>query len=255
MDSDSTMNGGNGFEKRQRAVLKKRPRRPEAADRSTVESISKKLTEAGCFVVVAESRGRNSLGVTMELEGGFKEFAECAQQLGIRVVFLEASVFDEEEFYSDYDSDDDDDDDDEGLVDLRTVEPKLRRFEDHLGSSSHVTAVGCFGNNCISHTEAADWFEEFVSLRDRVLAKVDTSAGERQEQRRREMEQRRNGAVRAIRALATDPEFKRTVGGGRATLQSIMAYVRENIEDARYLMQGALRDEVRTLKDKLLLSK
>jgi hypothetical protein len=257
---DSSMVTGEFEDSRPRK--KSRSRKSGPRDGTLLEDAKRTLTESGCFVAVATERTHRPEGFTLELDGDFSAFGECARELGIRVVFLVATWLQEEDFYSDeivesYDDDTgepfEEDADDDASVDLRRIEPALTKFESHIDSIAYVTAIGYFGSNRILSNATAEWFSDFSALRDRACEKGSASASERYKRRKREGEERRNDTLRTIRALSSDPQFKQFISSGRPTLQSISAYVRENVEGARYLMQGDLRDEARKLKDKSLL--
>jgi hypothetical protein len=207
------------------------------------------LSDAGLYVAKGSLIDRNTSGCTIDLEGGFEQFAECARELEIHVAFLEGLTFDEEDFCSDYDAPEDA----EPMVDLREINPELRKFEAHLGSICVVTAIAFFGDNRISYSDSIDWFKKYGELRDEALAELDASASQRQEQSERERQARQETAVHAIRGLSNDPEFKRFMSSSRQTLQSIAAYVQEKVEGVADLRPSVLRDEARHLRDKHLL--
>jgi hypothetical protein len=213
------------------------------------EKTTKALTDAGLFVAKG-GIGRKSEGSTFALDGDLAEFTACALKLGIQVVFLEPLFVDEDDFLGATAIDDD-----EQSVDLRAIEPKLRDFEKYMDCCEMVEIVGCFGNNYLSFIETTAWAKEMHAFREKAIACVDASSGEASERLERERERRESQTIERIRALAGDAAFKDFMGRARQPFESIVAYMRENVEGAGDLRPGALRDEARALRGKLLLDR
>ncbi len=214
-------------------------------DNTLAQNARDTLLSADLFVANSIGLATDGEGFTVEIDGDFEEFAKVAKELGVRVVFFEAAAFNDTDFESE---------NDEGaLTDLREIEPQLRGFEQYLDTCHLVRAVAPFtGGRLVKH-DCADWYVTFSELRDRVLAKLGATATEEQEEQERLFQQQQDAAIKKIRELDENKDFKSFMGRGRQTLQSIVAYIRENIDEAQYLTPGAIRDQARSLKDKALV--
>ncbi|HUA08867.1 MAG TPA: hypothetical protein VMA98_06295 [Candidatus Acidoferrales bacterium] len=188
------------------------------------------------------------------------EFTTCASELGMRVIFMETQELDEDEFFYEdgfigVSGDDDDDDDGSIGVDLRSIDGKLRRFEQYIGQCLMVRLTGCFGGASISFFQPAEWLASFEEMRDRARHKAQESSQEAEE--RLEEERRKNveRLLAMISQLSNSDGFKDAFSSGRPTQGAIVAYIRTTIEGAEELPSGVLRTAANQLRDRLLLKR
>jgi hypothetical protein len=170
------------------------------ADLSLAEHARKALGDAGLLVVNATGLETETKDFVAEIDGDFGEFARVAKELGARVVFFEATTFDDIDFEGP--------NDDEESVDVREIEPSLRDFDRYLGSCHLVRAVACFSGGIIVKHDSPDWLSEFYEPRDSTLAGAAEAANEQRDERERAYQEQQDSAVRKVRSLAQDDQFR-----------------------------------------------
>lgn len=205
----------------------------------TTEALLDKIRAAGLLAVAVEAvLDRDN---DMTFSGELDAYLNAIKSLHIDTVFFSATTLDDEDFLSELDLDDD------GAQfashELTMILPSIGKYRSNIGKVGQLDIAAYTNVFGLTLSLVTDWYDEFVTERERALSILSDEADSANARREAEREMRLQDGLQKLETLSGDRAFM-----SLPTQRAMRAYALEHIPELANLDDHALRTAIADLK-------
>lgn len=208
----------------------------------TIETLLEKIRAAGLSAIGVEAvLDREN---DMAFAGDLDTYLSAIKTLHGDVVFFSSTTLDSDDFVCEDDFDDDGVG--SGSRDLCDIQPSISKFKSNIGAVGQFDLAAYTGTYGLTISIVADWYREFLTLRDSILGILHAEADSEIARREAEQDERRQNGLQKLDALSNDRAFM-----SLPTQRAMRAYALEHIPELANIDDHDLKTAVADLKARI----